>query len=233
MCEREILSGIRVLINNEGMIADNAVFLSIFAIARVAIHDMLNVETWLVGGETQQGVKPYCSASTSGEIADVFGFKALEYGGKHLYVSTLYGFARQVVNFVGICIGRIVGEIATENEEVVGIEVRLEGLLQCNAFLYVVGGNDDGNDRRHFLQPVLQEWKLHLEAMLTGMCTLGECDVRVRLCELVADLCVDFYLSEGRFIEAIARCHGDGVEIDLMARTDEEDALVSLGGIDA
>ena len=124
-------------------------------------------------------------------------------------------------------------EIATENEEVIGIEVRLESLFQRNAFLYVIGGNDDGNDRRHFLQPVLQEWELHLEAMLTGMCTLGERDVGVRLCELVADLCVDFYLAERRFIEAIARCHRDRVEIDLMAWTDEEDALVSLGRIDA
>ena len=186
------------------MIADDAVFLSIFAIARIAIHDMLNVDTWFVGGETQQSVEPYSSASTSGKIADVFGFKALEYGGKHLYVSTLYGFARQVVNFVGIRVGRIVGEIAAEDEEVVGIEVRLEGLFQRNTFLNVVSGNDDGNDRRHFLQPVLQEWELHLEAMLSSMCTLRERDVGIRLRELVADLCVDFYLAERRFIEAIA-----------------------------
>ena len=129
-------------------------------VARILIHQAFDVIVSIEHQHQRDDGKLTTSTRVQIFLSTVgIGFDG---GDELLHISSLNGFARPSIYFIGILILRIVGEVATDNEEILVIEIRLQHLCHPLQFLEVVSGNDDRNDGRHLFDSALQEWQLHL-----------------------------------------------------------------------
>ena len=88
------------------------------------------------------------------------------------------------------------GEVAADDKEVVVVEIGAEEFCCLFQFVEVVSGDDYRHDGRHIAQSPLQEWQLHLQAVLT---LVGFFLVVEHLFLLVEHLCgffVHFHIAQ-------------------------------------
>ena len=153
--------------DGEGMIAHHTTMIMVINVARILIEQMFHLVA-TIHHQHQRGNGQF-STGTRRQIADTAFGIALDSGNKLAHTATLHSLSRLGIHLTGVLIRRIVGEVATDNEEVLVRKIRFQGLSYLFQFPEVVGGYNNRYDGWNLLEPFLQKRQLHFETMLPVM----------------------------------------------------------------
>ena len=133
---------------------------------------------------------------TCGQITYSATGIVLDGGDELLHVTAGHRLAGLRIHLAGICIRRIMGEVATDNKKVLIIEPGFQHLRHPLQFGIVVGGDDDRDDGWYFFETSLQERQLYLQTMLAVVRLFEIGEDTVCLYQLTSRLAVNLHLTQ-------------------------------------
>ena len=144
------------------------------------------------------------------------------------------GFGHIEVGLFAILVGRVMGEVRTDDKEVLRGEVRLEKLRYLLQYIKMRRADDDGNNRRDLGEDRLDERQLHLQAVLpvVGVTPVGENAVSFHD-ELPPRLGIDGDLSQRRLCKRVSCIDARPLEGHPVAGAQEEHPFIAVPPWDA
>ena len=154
---------------------------------------------------------------------------------QELFQSTGCDRIRKIeVGGLRIFVGRVVGEVGTDDEEILFVEIRFQNLRNLLEDGETLGADHDGHDRRDFSENQLKERQLDLQVMfpVVGVCPANERPFSLSD-EFFAQGDIDRNLSQRRFRPGIERIYARPGKSDTMTGPEEEDPFVRVPPGDA
>ena len=208
------------------MVAHHPAVVVVVYIARVLIHDVLHGVV-LVEHEHQCDDGQF-AARTGCQVANAAVGIRLDDSHELFCAATLHGLACQGIHPVGIVVGRVVGEVAAHDKQVLVGEERLQRTGHALKLLVVVGRDDDRHDGRHLLESALQERQLHLQTVLLIVCLAAVGKHAVGCNQPGGRGAVHLNIAQWRGIVVDGIVDRSPVEPSVVTRAEHEDALVVL-----